>query len=330
MSAERRLRLVFTGEDNSGHAIKSVSDSLKDLKGAVMSGKESLKEERQAYSDSISVLRERQRQERNLSLEFKQNHSNFFRTADAVATVGRTALTVNSIWQNYNLTQLRVREMNKEVSDSTRRVHESISRYGAGSVEARREIEHYNKVLAEQKRLNDELPAQYLTMGLSALYAARPISQMTQKLSTWAQTARLARQTGSPLTGALSNIALGAGGASLLGSGRLGRLAPLLGRGGLFATAAIGGATAGGFLGRELLKLRYGEKEGEERFRGVMGQLGLKDIMDELSGNGPVEGVGQDNSINAGQINIYVNDLKTAQDLRASLQQEASRQQSEG
>lgn len=333
MSAtERRLRLVFAGDDQSKGAIQSVTSSLKNLQSAVRAGKQELRQERQAFEDSIGAIRERQKQERALSLEFKENHASFFRTVDAMSTVGRTALQVNSIWQNYNLTQLRVREINKEVADSQRRVQEAVRLHGVGSVEARREIEHLNKALEEQKRLNDELPAQYLTMGLSALYAAKPIAELTRKFSVYAQSARIAKEASGAVmgTGALSNFVLGgATGASLLGSSRLARLALMLGKGGLFGAVALGGLTAGGLLGRELLKARFGEKEGNERFEGVLKQIGIKGLLDSFSGESSEERIIRENSISIGNVNIYTNDIRTAEDLKRSLQQEAMRYQSE-
>jgi hypothetical protein len=331
-ASERRLRLVFVGDDQSGQAVKSVTSSLQTLRSAVQAGKQDLKEERQAFADSVGAIRERQKQERALSLEFKQNHSTFFRTADAIGTVGRTALHVNQIWQSYNITQLRLRDITKEVNEAQRRVQDSIRLYGAGSTEARQEIERYNKALEDQKRLNDELPAQYLTMGLSALYVAKPVSELTRKFSVYAKSALMAREASKATlgTGALSNLVLGgATGASLLG-GRLGRAGSLLGRGGLYGAVATGGLALGGFLGGQALKAVYGEKEGNERFEGVLKQLGIKDMLDSFSGESAEERVIRDNSISiGGNVIIYTNSIENAQDLKASLQTEAMRQQSE-
>lgn len=330
--AERRLRLVFTGEDNTGHAVKSVSESLKDLKGAVLEGKESLKEERQAYSDSVGVLRERQRQERALGLEFKENHSRFFKTAQVVNDLGRVGLRANQIWQNYNLTQLRLRDVNKEVRDSYRSMQEAIKENGLSSDKARQAIERYNDSVEEQKRLNAELPAQYATMALAVGSLAQPIAKSVKDLHAWRASAQIASKTAGATAGDLavagtSGALLGKG---LLGKvGGLGRLGGVVGKGGLLGAVAIAGLTAGGFLGAQGLKAVYGEKEGEERLQGVLGQLGIKGMLDSMSGNGGDEGVSNDNSISIGQVNIYTNDVKTAEDLRRSLQAEAMRQQSE-
>jgi Sec-independent protein translocase protein TatA len=330
-TTERRLRLVFVGDDQSKGAVQSVTSSIKNLRSAVQAGKQDLREERQAFTDSVGAIKERQRQERALSLEFKQNHSNFFRSVDAMNQVGHTALRLNSIFQSYNILQLRQRDINKEVADSQRRVGEAVRTYGAGSVEARREVEHLNKALEEQKQIQSELPSQYATLGLSALSTARPIGELVKKTSVWIKEARIARQASGAVmgTGALSNFVLGgATGASLLG-GRLGRIAPMLGKGGLLGAVAVGGLTAGGLLGRELLKARFGEKEGNERFEGVLGQLGIKGMLEGLSGDNGDQGITKDNSISIGQVNIYTNDVKTAEDLRRSLQAEAMRHQSE-
>jgi hypothetical protein len=330
MSSERKLRLVFQGVDNSQHAIKSVSDSLKDLRTAVVAGKQDLRQEKQAYSDSISVMRERGKQERLLSADFKANHSNFFRSVDVMSSVGRTALTVNSIFQNYNLTQLRVSQIQKEVRDSTLKLKEAQDQYGLGSVKWRQAAEQHNQVLEEQKRVMADLPAQYLTMGLSALYAARPIGQLTQKVFAWSKTAQIARQASGGFmgSGALQNMVIGAGGASLLGSGKLGRAGSLLGKGGLLGAVAFGGFAGGSMLGGQLLKSVYGEKEGEERYRGIKRQLGIDKVEDMLGMGDTIDygnGVTSDNSINAGTINIYTNDVKTAEDLKRSIQQDRQR-----
>jgi hypothetical protein len=324
--------LVFSGVDNSQHVIKSVSDSLKNLRTAVVAGKQDLRQERSAYSDSISVMKEKGRQERLLSQDFKAQHSNFFRTVDTLSSVGHVATRVTSIFQGYNIMQLRLRDVNKEVTESQRRLNEAMSQYGAGSMQARREMENYNKALESQKQIQSELPAQYLSLGLSALYAARPIGELTKKAYSWIATAKMARvASGATMgTGALSNMVLGgATGASLLGSGKLGRAGSLLGKGGLFGAAAIGGFAGGVGLGGEMLKLAYGEKEGERRFKGIKEQLGIDKIENMFSGESNEESILRENSISVNTINIYTNDPVTGENLKRSIQQE-TRRNSEG
>ena len=243
-TSERTLKLVFTGQDDSGRAVKSVTESMKGLKQAFREGKADLTAEKQAYSDSITVLKGRQRQERLLNLEYRESHQNLFRVAGVINSVGNAALTVNSVLTNYNMLQTRIKQQNNDVASAYDKMQEAITRFGVGSSQAQDAIKAFNEEQEKAKDLAADANLQYVNMALSFGSMASDATRIAQQFNT-------IRQAGKTTEGSVTNtVANAAGAAGVIGAGNkvknvltgVGTKAGLVTSAGTGALASAGGS----------------------------------------------------------------------------------------
>lgn len=291
MASDRQLRISFTGKDETGQSVKSVTASLKELKSAIREGREDISKERQAYSDSLRVLRERVREERNLQLEIRQSHEGFFKTVNAMQTVGNVALKVNQLFVNHNLLQQRIKDNNDDLKDSFIKLQDAIATHGKGSYEAELAQREFNDAKERSSALNREEIVQYGFMGLALAGISGDIANMTTRLVAW----RRARATafdpidGKSTTGGLADetnriTGTGKGGGSGLDvtTGKTYNQADI----DAFRARFMQGSKGSGAIDSALVNQRYNELFGKQAVKPPNPTTGTSIFDPEFAGKG--------------------------------------------
>ena len=365
-TSDRTLRLVFTGRDETGQAVKSVTGSLQQLKTAVRSGQQDLTTYKQAHADSVAILRNRQKEERLLRNEFRESNQAVYDVTNTMNRIGSAGMRVNQVLVNHNLIQQRIKQTNKDVEISYKHLQESIDRYGSNSQQATAAQEDLNASLEEQKKLNNDMIGQYAVMGLALSGIGTDVLRTVESVITRRRQRRLDGNADVDVNGGGFNTALG-GLAAVEGArtaysvinrrrgiGRgnpntgtlpAGSSTPIRpnptvetvtqGKGASLARAGRAGLmTTGGLLVADLIFGGFGEHidnflegHGINILRSKEDKI-LKDmggIPDQYLVRNPKDPIGEfykdyDQKLSVGQVNIYVNDMKDANQLKEELE----------
>lgn len=152
------VRIVMTAEDRASSEVKDATQRIN------------------------SEFRGLQQQQRAVGRGFALQHRTLFEAGQALRTVGSLAHTATSIYQRYNIMQLRVEEGARDLAKAQEKVRETLQRYGAASSEYRRALEDEADALRKTKQLQQENIINNIGLATSALTAIGPVSKLANML----------------------------------------------------------------------------------------------------------------------------------------------------
>lgn len=219
---DTNVNIIINAEDNASSIVNSSSQTIE-----------------QRYKTMRSEVRRNR-------MEFELNHRGLLATARAVQSVGMVVNRAISLYNSWNLMQLRIQVANKNLADSQRDVNRIIDEYGFGSSE-------HNKALEEEARLKKEVAdasrdAQIQFAFMVASIIADSVRIATVAIPRFRTLLNLMRQINStrviPPTTPIGTPAptTGRGGGIGRGIGRAGAL----GAGGIASAGALG--AIGGYM----------------------------------------------------------------------------------
>jgi hypothetical protein len=194
---------------------------------------------------------------------FELEHQGFSNTIRSLTTVGRVAHTATSIFQRYNVMQLRMEQGARSLKRAQSDLSEAISKYGANSAQAAKASANLTEEQAKNAALQRENILNNAGLGLSGLTTLGTLNR---------------------------NGALGRGIQKLGGAKQAG----------IKAGAAVGGLLGGAEIGHLLLNAVYGEEEGNAKFAGFTGIGGQKNTTVNVNTN--EIGVTSDDVINSSDV----------------------------
>ena len=340
---DKTLRLVFTGENDSGQAVQSVTRSLEDLQSAAASGEGSLDQYTRKLIESGRAARAQQRVQSLLRVEMYQSHEQFFMGARLVGQYGNMFLKANQVLTGFNVLQMRGEALAQDEGEAMMNLAKAVREYGANSDQAAKAAKRLNDVQKERKQFEEQKPLQYAIQGMSLLGMASEIGQLAMDTSLFFKYRRL---------GLFGRAGLGAGGftpGSLSAVGRAtgggGQAAGALAGGGL---AAVGGRLkkfAGSSVGKVVLPLAAGvgayefltqTEEGKEinqfnPFKAIFDTIFKVTHSKEEVGQAIAQQAAQGGILGAqtgaptgmavGNVNVFVNNAKK-EEVQAALEQE--------
>lgn len=101
--------------------------------------------------------------------EFQVNHSQLFALGRAMTATGRIVDHSISLFNSYNLMQLRLETATQNTADAQERLAQAIAQYGPNSTEAIKAAKDLKKVQDEAKKASDEARIQFALMVASAV-----------------------------------------------------------------------------------------------------------------------------------------------------------------
>ena len=207
---DTNVNIIINAEDNASSVVSSTTQTI---------------EQRfKAHRTQLKAVR----------MEYELNHRGLLTTMRAMQSVGMVVNRALSIYNSWNLMQLRIQTANKNVSDSQRDLNQILDQFGRDSPEFRRAIEANKQALEDQKKAQDEarlgmalmvismiadstriittvIPRLRLLLGMVKTINRTPVITPTTPIGTPASTAIAG-------AGASATSALGMAGAGAIGA----------------------------------------------------------------------------------------------------------------
>lgn len=124
-------------------------------------------------------------QQRAVRREFELNNRGLVTTARAIQSVGSMVNRAISLYNTWNIMQIRVQDANRNVYESQQDLNEVLDEYGQDSPQFRKALEANQRALEDQKKAQDDAK---LGMGLLvtslAADATRIITDVVPKFKT--------------------------------------------------------------------------------------------------------------------------------------------------
>ena len=170
---------------------------------------------------------------RMVRMEYELNHRGLITTMRAMQSVGMVVNRAISLYNSWNLIQLRLQTTSKNLADAQRNLNQTLDEFGAGSPEANRALEEKAQLEKDLADASRDAQIQYALMVVSLIADSTRIA--TSVIPRLAQLRGLIRSINStPVSPAMPSV--GGKGAGLIGgvAGTLGKIG-----------AGVGGAVIG-------------------------------------------------------------------------------------
>ncbi|HVI41533.1 MAG TPA: hypothetical protein VM577_12850, partial [Anaerovoracaceae bacterium] len=210
MSADVGIRL--TAEDDASATVDSAVTNINN-----------------SYKDFISTTR-------TASREYITNNQTLFELGRTMQSVGRVTDKAISLFNSYNLMQIRISSATQNVADAQEKLAEAIAQYGPSSSEAEKAGKDLQKQQEALKKATEDAQIQFALMVASSVaQSGTLISTVIPRIVAFTASLREAAVAEAVATAASGGV----GGGTLTGIGSLGKLGKI-GAGIGIAGGAIG------------------------------------------------------------------------------------------
>lgn len=109
------------------------------------------------------------REQRFIRREYMLQHQTFSETTRLMTGIGHAGMRLNSIFLGYNAIQIRQQQADERVATAKERLANAVAKYGVHSKQATDAQKDLNKAMADNSSIAQQMPIQYLAMGMQAL-----------------------------------------------------------------------------------------------------------------------------------------------------------------
>ncbi|MFM7796632.1 MAG: hypothetical protein ACKO7N_07695 [Candidatus Nitrosotenuis sp.] len=142
---DTNVNIIINAEDNASSVVSSTTQTI---------------EQRfKAHRTQLKAVR----------MEYELNHRGLLTTMRAMQSVGMVVNRAVSIYNSWNLMQLRIQTANKNLADSQRNLNQIIDEYGMGSPEHIRALEEEAKMKKEVADASNDAKIQFGLMVISMI-----------------------------------------------------------------------------------------------------------------------------------------------------------------
>jgi len=188
---------------------------------------------------------------RMVRMEYELNHRGLITTMRAMQSVGMVVNRAISLYNSWNLIQLRLQTTSKNLADAQRNLNQTLDEFGAGSPEANRALEEKTQLEKDMADASRDAQIQYALMVVSLIADSTRIA--TSVIPRLAQLRGLIRSINStPVSPALPMTPGGGFGG---GKGLGGKLLT----GGAFVGTAVAGYEVGQYVGKQAITSAGGD-----------------------------------------------------------------------
>ena len=160
-------------------------------------------------------------EQRTIQREFELNNKTLVQTGRAISAVGNVVHRVTSLYNTWNLLQLRVQNANQNVSDSSANLAEVLNEFGPDSKQYQDALKRNKEALEEQQRAQRDTQIGYALMVTDiATSSGQIITNVIPKLKKLNSTLAAGGSRAGILGKALKGVGA-VGGGALLGMGLL-------------------------------------------------------------------------------------------------------------
>lgn len=184
-------------------------------------------------------------QQNAMGRQFLTNNQSLYSFGRSMQSVGRITNQAISLFNSYNLMQIRMQQASDDAADAQEKLSEAIAEYGPNSQQAITAAEQVQKAQQAQQQADQQSKTQFVLMVASMVaQSGQLITTVIPRLLALSTTLQ-----SSSFTNAL-NIASkgGIGTGTISGGGAIEGIGTALATGGAAATASVIGAGVGGAL----------------------------------------------------------------------------------
>ena len=161
---------------------------------------------------------------RMVRMEYELNHRGLITTMRAMQSVGMVVNRAISLYNSWNLIQLRLQTTSKNLADAQRNLNQTLDEFGAGSPEANRALEEKTQLEKDMADASRDAQIQYALMVVSLIAdSTRIATSVIPRLAQLRGLIRSINTTRSPVSPAMPSVS-GKGGGIGGGLGTAGQI----------------------------------------------------------------------------------------------------------
>jgi hypothetical protein len=193
MSHETRLSVLLSAVDNASAEIKNVERSL----GSLGVTTEQLTRVNNSYRDAV---KEANKEIRFAQQEYRVMNYEALQGVDAMKRIGSIGGQLTTMWQAYNVAQIRVQQATDAVTKAQEAYTKALEEFGAASPKTKKALDDLTDAQNKAKKASDEVAAGMVGMGFQAVGVAGQVGQLVLKIRELRDLGMLGGLGGAALT----------------------------------------------------------------------------------------------------------------------------------